>query len=210
MGTRNLTMVIKNGKPLIAQYGQWDGCPEGQGATALKFLRGTFNEEDFLKGAAKTRFVEDAEIEKAEAETVSVHPKYTMDWWKDFNKQKTAYLLSRDHGAKILFMVQALTWLGGDDSYMLQDHSQFAADSLFCEWAYVIDLDKKTFEVYKGFNNRKLGKTQRFFYLETEDGKHGEVVGSKHHPVRLAKKYKLNALPTEEEFIADFKEKEEE
>ena len=39
MGTRNLTIVISDDKRKIAQYGQWDGYPSGQGVTALKFLR---------------------------------------------------------------------------------------------------------------------------------------------------------------------------
>jgi len=38
MGTRNLTVVIYKGKPCIAQYGQWDGYPQGQGYTILDFL----------------------------------------------------------------------------------------------------------------------------------------------------------------------------
>ena len=39
MGTRNLTMVISENKTKVAQYGQWDGYPEGQGKTILKFLK---------------------------------------------------------------------------------------------------------------------------------------------------------------------------
>lgn len=35
MGTRNLTAVYLDGQYKVAQYGQWDGYPEGQGITAL-------------------------------------------------------------------------------------------------------------------------------------------------------------------------------
>lgn len=45
----------------------------------------------------------------------------------------------------------------------LVNSEEFAADSLFCEWAYVIDLDKNTFEVYQGFNKKPIDKTERFF-----------------------------------------------
>jgi hypothetical protein len=39
MGTRHLTMVVSNNETKVAQYGQWDGYPEGQGVTILTFLR---------------------------------------------------------------------------------------------------------------------------------------------------------------------------
>lgn len=40
MGTRNLTMVYSNGEYKVAQYGQWDGYPEGLGSQLLKYLKG--------------------------------------------------------------------------------------------------------------------------------------------------------------------------
>lgn len=39
MGTRHLTCVIKDGDYKVAQYGQWDGYPEGQGLNILNFLK---------------------------------------------------------------------------------------------------------------------------------------------------------------------------
>ena len=38
-----------------------------------------------------------------------------------------------------------------DLEHMIDSHG-FLADSLFCEWAYIINLDAKQFEVYRGFN----------------------------------------------------------
>ncbi len=32
------------------------------------------------------------------------------------------------------------------------DSQEFLADSLFCEWAYIINLDSENIEVYRGFN----------------------------------------------------------
>ena len=45
MGTRNLTMVISNGETKVAQYGQWDGYPSGNGVIVLEFLTSTNLEE---------------------------------------------------------------------------------------------------------------------------------------------------------------------
>jgi hypothetical protein len=39
----------------------------------------------------------------------------------------------------------------------MMDSSEFLADSLFCEWAYIINLDTEILEIYKGFQ-KKVGK----------------------------------------------------
>lgn len=45
MGTRHLIAAKVDGEYKLAQYGQWDGYPEGQGVAVLDFL---VNKEDFL------------------------------------------------------------------------------------------------------------------------------------------------------------------
>lgn len=80
------------------------------------------------------------------------------------------------------------------DVDFIRDYSEFAADSLFCEWAYVIDLQKGTFEVYKGFNEELLRRGYRFFYLSNRsDGGY--------QPVKQVHEFDLNALPSDEEFL---------
>lgn len=185
MGTRNLTAVVLDGKFRIAQYGQWDGYPEGQGKIALSFL----HEMDRARFESKLRAARfatqsdfdaiNADIEKIKGSPLAEGGKYAQ--------------FSRDRGAKILAIVD-----NAEPGILLADQHRFAADSLFCEWAYVIDLDRNTFEVYKGFNKTPLADGERFKGVVAEDASDG------YFPVRLVKSYDLAALPTVEAFIAEF------
>ena len=56
--------------------------------------------------------------------------------------------MSRDIGAKILGMVNDAP---EGTEIVLQNSIDFARDSLFCEYAYVVDLTRNTLEAYKGF-----------------------------------------------------------
>lgn len=38
MGTRSITRIIDDGKPILAMYRQWDGYPWGHGADLQRFL----------------------------------------------------------------------------------------------------------------------------------------------------------------------------
>lgn len=142
MGTRNLTAVIKNGQPVIAQYGQWDGYPEGQGATVYEFIKNG--------GVAKL----EANLDKAywadEAELKEIYSKYqTEDGWMTMEQGQAlteAYpSLSRDTCAGILEVVANAT-----ERVPLVNEMAFLQDTLFCEWAYVFDLDTYTLKVYAG------------------------------------------------------------
>jgi len=197
MGTRNLTMVIEGEKPVVAQYGQWDGYPSGQGMTALEFLRSK-SLKKFKKKLKLVRFAteEDEGEVKSFMESIGV-----TDGWMDMNqagKYHQKYpLLTRDNGAQILQMIQ-----DNNEPIFLTDSSGFAKDSLFCEWAYVIDLDNNTFEVFEGFNQSALDEGERFHGDKSED--------SEYFPVRGVKIYPLDNLPTKTQFLKDLETVEEE
>lgn len=192
MGTRNLTMVIYKEQPKIAQYAQWDGYPEGQGLTILDFLKNV-NIEKFKERIEHLEFFNEEELE-----TIN----------NDKNWVEKYPYLSRDLGGKILQAVYNNYY--EDDNIFpknlitckiekLVDNSDFAADSLFCEWAYVIDLDKNTFEVYEGFNKIPLNENERFYKLKPN---------KEYYPVKLAKCYELNNLPDQNDFLKDFEKEE--
>ncbi len=214
MGTRNLTMVISNKETKVAQYGQFDGYPEGQGFTILKFLR-RVNLEKFKKRVNELRFSTDEDIKEINDYLASIGVK--TDWLdtEQAEKYNKKYgWLSRETAGLILPLIMGnsiresnfTTGKYTKKSYkvrFLQDNSNFAADSLFCEWAYVIDLDNGTFEVYKGFNKKPLGKNQRFRYMQDLNLhlRKGELKPADYYPVRRLATFKLNNLPTFNKFL---------
>lgn len=199
MGTRNLTMVISNGQTKVAQYGQWDGYPGGQGLTALSTLKRIILSGQLGQFKAKIdnlQWISDEDAEKIE---------------KDENLDKNYPYLSRDCAADILEAIhfgtiQIRAGIGERKEVPVNvigvtNHETFAADSLFCEWAYVIDLDNGVFEVYEGFNKTPLTETDRFFYLQD--------LKEEYYPVKLLASFDLNNLPSKNDFIAIEKDEEE-
>lgn len=52
------------------------------------------------------------------------------------------------------------------------DDSEFLYDSLFCEWAYIVNLDTKELEIYKGFNKLPDGEG-RYAQMKHRTGYYG-------------------------------------
>lgn len=195
MGTRHLIAVQVDGEYKVAQYGQWDGYPSGQGVDILEFLRKNKKNLNKLADAARAcTELSDDDYRQAWVEC-GADPEsdfVTMDVSERF-RQKYPYL-SRDCGSDILTHV----FNAGTDGLKLRYALDFAADSLFCEWAYVVDLDKNTFEVYKGFNKEPVDPSERFANLPLEPNSSGTV----YYPVKLVQSYDLGKLPTPKQFIA--------
>lgn len=153
MGTRHLIAVVKDGTHKIAQYGQWDGYPDGQGATIVRFLRDKDNYFR-LKGAVdNVHYAAEGEVDAILTETGNAD--LIGAQWVDMEqaaRMNTALPgMSRDVGADILPLVA--DGLRGP----LTDAWDFGEDGLFCEWAYVIDCDTDTLEVYAGGSAEPAG-----------------------------------------------------
>lgn len=128
MGTRNLTKVIdRKGNVVVAQYGQWDGYPSGQGLNALYHATAHAQIESNL---GNCKFLNDTEIENINS-IISASGKAVVDVYPT---------LSRDVCADILGYV---AWSVGE--IPLIDHSEFENDELFCEGVYTIDFQQKKF-----------------------------------------------------------------
>jgi len=195
MGTRSLICVFKDGKYKVAQYSQWDGYPEGQGIGVLKFLTKEMDRNLFETKLNMVRFGTEEELNKQWKECGA-----DDSGWVNMevsNRHKKLYPENdRDTGSDILSIIQ-----NTNKPLVLENSLEFAADSLFCEWAYVIDLDKNTFEVYEGFNQEPLDDNERFSFLDYNPPHRTD----KYYPVRLVAIFDINNLPTEEEFLNTFK-----
>lgn len=197
MGTRGLTMVVSKGKTRVAQYGQWDHYPSGQGKTALEFLHNV-DFKQFAKKLYRCQFIKRKKQKEIDEFLLSIGCK---DGWmtgeqSDLYKEKFPYL-SRDNGANVLNLINE----SSDKEIWLYDQTDFAGDSLFCEYAYVIDLDKRTFEIYKGFNQSEVNESERFAFLGGKN-KNGYT------PVTHMKTYSLDDLPTVDDYLEEMKQME--
>lgn len=182
MGTRHLIAAQVNGEYKLAQYGQWDGYPSGQGVKVLDFLKSKRNQTKLKKNLVDCTYIPEDELEANWDSILTEHPH-----------------ISRDTGASILEYVAA-------DSRKLRNSIEFAADGLFCEYAYVIDFDKNTLEIFQGFNKEPLDESERFASLPREPTDAG---GSKYYGVKHVKTYDLTKLPTKHKFLTDLEHKEE-
>lgn len=201
MGTRHLITVVKNNEYKVAQYGQWDGYPDVQGRDILNFLTNEIDRDIFDKKVSEIEFITNEETSKRWIE-IGANPNekfLSMDLSEKFTKLYPE--LSRDTGAEILSIIQ-----NSEKPIKLQDNLDFAKDSLFCEWAYVIDLDKNTFEVYKGLNYKPLQEQERFYFLQNKDMLPGE---NTYFPVKHVISFDLNNLPSEDAFLDTFEDEDE-
>lgn len=160
MGTRNLTLIKKDGEYRLAKYCQWDGYYEGQGKTISEFLRKEGNIEKLRKRADDLTFISEDELRSRWA-SVGANPDsntVSFEVAERFDEQWPE--LSRDTGGDILEMI-----VESEGEFATKNDLNFAADSLFCEYAYCIDFDDNTFSWYHGFNQTPLAENERFYFL---------------------------------------------
>lgn len=74
------------------------------------------------------------------------------------------------------------------------DSADFMKDSIFCEWAYIINCDERVLEVYTGFQ-KKRHKLGRYAPKRGEKFEPSYPGGSTYYPVALAHAFPFDELP---------------
>lgn len=183
MGTRNLTMVYIDGEYKVAQYGQWDGYPSYTGKYIVNFIK-SIDLEQFKQCIRNVSFY--SEKERIDVLSKCKNTSLNTDTIETVYKEHPEF--NCDTGCKILEYV-----LNHPEGCKLINDLQFAGDGMFCEWGYVIDFDKNTFEIYRGFNNRALTSTDRFYEIKKVRN---------NNQIKLVKKYSLDNLPSNKELVS--------
>ena len=139
MGTRGLWGFYYKKKDKLT-YNHFDSYPTGLGQTIKKFIR-SHSIKELEKIASKIRVVKGdsiptpAQIRECEKFTdLGVSKQSTEEW----------YCILRDSQG------EPESYVKGKLRYMI-DSKAFIKDSLFCEYAYIINLDTKKLEIYLGF-----------------------------------------------------------
>lgn len=170
MGTRGAYGFTVAGKSKIS-YNHYDSYPSCLGKSIVNFL--SCNNIVAIENFAKSVKMVDANKKP----TVSQIKKLTS---LDINVEKNNdwYNLLRSHQGELQELYSAkIPFMTNEENFM--------KDSLFCEYAYIINLDEGVLEYYVGFNKTPILEGRFANAPHNEGG---------YYPVRLIKTYPLADL----------------
>ncbi len=202
MSTRGMIGFVV-GDAEVMTYNHSDSYPDWLGVRILEFCAKTTDWDQVREQANRIVLVSEdtpptaQQVKELIAEGVvnlSVSEQSTEDW----------YCLMREaQGSLKAYLELGLMPEGGSD---------FALNSLFCEWAYVVNLDTNMLEVYRGFQTEDHSEGRfaaRAPGPEDEDRKREEALhGNWYRPIKLVAAWSLTELPDEKTFLSKLAETE--
>ena len=211
MGTAGLTCIVDHNQFKVAQYGKWDHYPSGQGLNALTILH-WLDIDEFKQKIDKVNVINDWHLgfilkpfdSRPEERKATEPNRLTSE-----DDQKFADMcpeFDNTTGAEIIELIDK-----SNGKIAVRDDTDFAADSLMCEWLWLVDLDQNTFEAYTGFNTEPLTEKDRFYFLQEraiQINKRNLRMGirNNYYPVKHHTSFDLLNLPSGKEFLSRFDE----
>lgn len=154
MGTRGVWGVRYQNKDKIT-YNHFDSYPDNLGETIKKFIIKHSVEE--LKQIASKIILVDRNM-KPTKEQIEACKDYMNLYVSEQSPEDWYCLLHKSQGEPEAYIKGLI--------FMI-DSCNFMKDSLFCEWAYIINLDTNKLEIYRGF--QKEPQNNRY-YCEADQG----------------------------------------
>lgn len=180
MGTRG-AFGFRHKQQDYVTYCHFDSYPDGLGSTMAKFVMD--NDMDRVRTQVEQLELVDQHGSQPTPQQIQrCKDAGLVDTSVSTNSEQDWYCLLRegqgDPGALL------------NVGYMI-DSAPFLEDSLFCEWAYIVNLDDGVFEVYEGFQQKRHNKGR---YAKPKQPFHGT---DEYQPVALIKEIPFDELPEE-------------
>ena len=156
MGTRGAMIFVAGDREFI-QYNQSDSYPDHLGRACAEFVEQVRNDPEMVRKIAALNAVneQDDAPEELRARLVAYRRSRGSDWYQTLRK-------CQGNPAAVL-----------ECGYIAVTSRDWVADSLFCEWGYVMDFDERVLEVYRGFNRHKA--VGRFSEVSTDRGGYAPI-----------------------------------
>jgi len=175
MGTRGAYGFYKNGVTKVT-YNHFDSYPSGLGKEVLKFIKETSIEKMNEIFDSIILVDEDEAPTSEQVKEVTEVLKLGEEFYDTSKRQIDWYSLLRPVQGDLTAYAKGLR-------YMI-DNAEFLKNSLFCEWAYIINLDDNTFEIYRGL--QKKPQKNRYYTEEDISGYYNVALVAK-IPIRTIK-----------------------
>ena len=187
MGTRGSVGFIYKDKESLS-YNHFDSYPEGLGNNVLKLISKINLENGWNKFKENASHLNNITGKITDNNLIEKYKKYS-DLSVSEQSYSDPYCLFRK--------IQGADWLNELYNSELQDYmlnNNFIKDSLFCEYAYIINLDTMKLEFYDGFQKKpQLGN------------KFGIIPDDEYYPCRLVSLFDLETI--KDDNITDLIEK---
>jgi len=166
MGTRGAWGFRKDAQDKIS-YNQRDSYPEGLGSAVAELVRQSRHNAHLAEIADGIVLVQPDTVPDADTITYCQNIPGLVNLSVSDGKPEDWYCLLYGAHRQPLYYLQGATleydegdWQNrktasvvvGNPCRHMVDNAGFLADSLFCEFAYIINLDSEKLEVYRGFN----------------------------------------------------------
>jgi hypothetical protein len=185
MGTRGFTGVVIKGEAKFA-YQQFDSYPSGVGAELLEWLQGLQPREweKVAQQAVELQMIPE-NTEPPSEMVLKAREMDIINLGVSTQSETDAYCVARGAQGDLEKILELGYAVG---------HPMWPADSLFCEWGYLVNFDEMTLEVYEGFQKGEV--VGRFASLDPGND-------PDYSPVTLRATFPLSDLPTTEVFVKE-------
>lgn len=190
MSTRGSIGFRHNGQDYLT-YSHGDSYPDSLGIDALELAKALIKEPG-LKWVRK--MLDEVKVITSDgpaptADDISALKPYTNTGCGG-QSESDWYCLTRGLQGNLKEMLKC--------GYMLVNND-FIYDSLFCEYAYIINLDDEILEVYKGFNKGRPGEESRYEFDLSKLSEHRrkETMDEQFFPCSIAAKFPFDSLPND-------------